>query len=430
MEHSNINIELLIRKQLLEQISPEEEQLLEREKKRYSEDGYERMVVEVLRDLGGQLPKGILHDWQPDVDAIIEKAKALKAEKEKVVKVQKKEKISLVLTAAILFIFGVAAITYFLLKDEGEFILPLDASSLHVANDRDIPSEESSCMLLVGKSTWIKVDQDNVGTIQQVGDLLISRTKEGLLKMERSHGHGHEAPTIANLEIYTKARQQCVVEIEDGTRIRMNAQSWLSYPLEKRDTTSIGLSGEAYVVTSNNTLIVSTMKGKLTATASDFVIKSAKDYTKMILNNGKLDLYSYSLKKSETLYCPNDLGVLMVGRSDQSGSPVDTLFRVENMDFEMAKMWTRKVRTYKNVPLIVFVDEMSRWEGFTIKRWDCLPKNKLITASVHYRGKKEEVYSALSGAGVLLYEEKGMLSFCPEDGRNRVAVIQRRKHHE
>ncbi|MEN5088848.1 hypothetical protein ABE426_20470 [Sphingobacterium faecium] len=100
------------------------------------------------------------------------------------------------------------------------------------------------------------------------------------------------------------------------------------------------------------------------------------------------------------------------------------------MDFEIAKMWTRKVRTYKNLPLIVFVDEMSRWEGFTIKRWDCLPKNKLITASVHYRGKKEEVYSALSGAGVLLYEEKGMLSFCPKDGSNRVAVIQRRKHHE
>ena len=35
----------------------------------------------------------------------------------------------------------------------------------------------------------------------------------------------------------------------------------------------------------------------------------------------------------------------------------------------------------------------------------------------------------LSGL-VLLYEGKGMLSFCPEDGRNRVAVIERNKLEE
>lgn len=55
-----------------------------------------------------------------------------------------------------------------------------------------------------------------------------------------------------------------------------------------------------------------------------------------------------------------------------------------------------------------------------------MPKNKLITASVHYQSNKEEVYSAINDAGVLLYEEKGMLSFCPEDEKNKVAMIGRR----
>lgn len=62
-----------------------------------------------------------------------------------------------------------------------------------------------------------------------------------------------------------------------------------------------------------------------------------------------------SLKKSETLYCPGDLGVMMAVRSDKSRVAKDTLFRMENMDFEMAKMWTRKVRIYKNIPLVAFV---------------------------------------------------------------------------
>lgn len=429
MGYTDINIKELIKKQLLEQLTVEEEKLLEREKIRYTEDEYELMVIEVLRGLGGQLPKGILQDWQPDVDAIIEKAKALKAEKEKVVKVKKEEKIYWAVAVAALLFFGLATLIYFALRQEVTYVLPAGNNSLHFANDGDIPSEESSCMLLVGKSTWIKVYPDHVGRIKQVGDLLISRTKEGVLKIERTVGN-HEAPKIANLEIHTEARQQCVLETEDGTRIRMNAQTWVRYPIQKRDTSYIDLIGEAYVVTSEKTFIIGTVKGKVTATASDFVIKAEKESTKIVLNNGKLDLYAYSLKKSKKMYCPGDLGVLMATQSAKSSVPKDTLFHMENMDFEIAKMWTRKVRIYKNIPLRAFVEEMSRWEGFTIKRWDCVPKNKLVTASVHYRSDKQEVYSTIRDAGVLLYEERGMLSFCPEDKKNKIAMSERRKHHE
>jgi hypothetical protein len=429
MGHTDINIKELIKQQLLEQLTVEEEKLLEGEKIRYTEDEYELMVIEVLRGLGGQLPKGILQDWKPDVDAIIEKAKALKAEKEKVVKVQKEEKIYLAVAVAALLFFGLATLIYFALRQEVTYVLPAVNNSLHFANDGDIPSEESSCMLLVGKSTWIKVYPDHVGRIKQVGDLLISRTKEGVLKIERRAGN-HEAPTIANLEIYTETRQQCVLETEDGTRIRMNAQTWVRYPIQKRDIAYIDLIGEAYVSTSDKPFIVGTVKGKVTSTSSDFVIKSVKESTKIVLNNGKLNLYAYSLKKSKRLHSPRDLGVLMADWLDKSSVPKDTLFRMEDMNFEMAKMWTRKVRTYENIPLRAFVEEMSRWEGFTIKRWDCLPKNKLITTSVHYQSAKEEVYSAIKDVGVLLYEERGMLSFCPEDKKNKIAMTERRKHHE
>ncbi len=95
---------------------------------------------------------------------------------------------------------------------------------------------------------------------------------------------------------------------------------------------------------------------------------------------------------------------------------------VANQDFDEAKMWTRKIRVYKDMPLRAFVDEMSRWEGFMIKRWECIPKDKHISVAICYKSGREEVYAAIRQAGVLLHESKGMISFCPEDKRDRVAM--------
>lgn len=75
-------IEGLIEKDLMEQITTEEEIQLELEKGRYSEDEYNLMVVEALRRLKGRLPAGVFTDWQPDIPAFIQKAKAMKAAEE------------------------------------------------------------------------------------------------------------------------------------------------------------------------------------------------------------------------------------------------------------------------------------------------------------------------------------------------------------
>lgn len=87
---------------------------------------------------------------------------------------------------------------------------------------------------------------------------------------------------------------------------------------------------------------------------------------------GKLVLYSYNLKKSEALNLPGDIGMLLAGRLYGFGLQVYILFVGPNMDIEIDKIWTRKVRIYKNIPLVAFVEEMSRFEGFMIKPWDCV----------------------------------------------------------
>ncbi|TJZ60520.1 RagB/SusD family nutrient uptake outer membrane protein [Sphingobacterium olei] len=80
--------------------------------------------------------------------------------------------------------------------------------------------------------------------------------------------------------------------------------------------------------------------------------------------------------------------------------------------------------SYEDIPLRAFVDEMSRWEGFTVKDWRCIPRDKKINVSVCYLNDRQEVYAAIRKAGVLLYEENGMISFCAEDNNRRVVFKQ------
>lgn len=74
------------------------------------------------------------------------------------------------------------------------------------------------------------------------------------------------------------------------------------------------------------------------------------------------------------------------------------------------------------MPLRAFVDEMSRWEGFTIKRWECIPKDKHISIAICYQSGREEVYSGIRQADVLQQEGKGIVSFCLKDKRDRAAM--------
>lgn len=132
--------------------------------------------------------------------------------------------------------------------------------------------------VLDADSTWIRVKQDTFGKIVQLGELAVARTEEGLLSIQRKPMVGHETSDLKNLNIYTALRQQCVVELEDGAKIRLNAQSRLSYPLLKRDSTVMYIKGGAYVdAKSRNrsaSLSIGTEKGKIMTSHVDFLIRS------------------------------------------------------------------------------------------------------------------------------------------------------------
>ncbi|MGJ1417967.1 hypothetical protein [Sphingobacterium multivorum] len=84
-------------------------------------------------------------------------------------------------------------------------MLHLEGQCLGVADDTEIPLIESSCLLLAADSTWIRVEQDTFGTLLQLGELAVTRTGEGLMRIQRKSMAGGET-TLKSLLTYPFAK--------------------------------------------------------------------------------------------------------------------------------------------------------------------------------------------------------------------------------
>lgn len=421
MKQNMLYIKELIKKDFLDKLTADERIILDAIRRQYDQEEYDDIEVEVLSSLDEPLPPGPLDDWSPDMDKIIKRGRAIerRARNTRWTKYAAAAVALLVLTGAVLNWLGWNR-------------LDLDfewgnKDLLQQASKRDIPFEESSCLLYAGDSTWIEIDRESRGKITQVGSLLISRAEDGVLYISQTAAETQETPKIAQIYLYTKPRQQCVIQLHNGTRLRINAQTYLEYPImQSADTAFIRLTGEAYVESYNKNnkkmLHIGISKGKILTQQASFYIRSNADESKIMLRNGIATLYAKNKIKGLRLTQRGDFGAITKLLSAEESTPADTLILAHNHDIEQAKQWTHKIRKYNDMPLVAFMHEMSRWEGFTIKNWDCIPKDKPITISIPYTSGMDQIWAAIRERGVPLYQKNTLISFCAEDIRKETKL--------
>lgn len=307
---------------------------------------------------------------------------------------------------------GVLAVTY-LWKQHHEEIDLRYGTCAGLSREVEFPLEASAFTLSWGDSMAIRVTAHDSGQLIRQGNLLAIKTGEGLLKLSRT---GQETfPDDDNgITITTAFQQQCVVELPDGTRIRLNAKSALQYRDDKR---SIALQGEAYVQRngSSATLTINTDNGYVQTSDGDFVLLSFPRATLAWVRSGALAIRSKNTDEQYLLDCDRQAGIL------ERRSGTDTFGYVHDVDEELALAWTRAVRVYRKVLVRDYMLEMSRWYGYTIKDINCIPKDAKVNARICYRSDVEEVFAVVRNAGIAIYEEGRVLSFCPEEREKRVA---------
>lgn len=398
---NTIYIKELIAKLLKKELTADEAEELAIERAELTEDQYDELVVEVLSSLEGDLPEGFLDTWSPDYNAIGKKMNRKS-------RVKKKFKQVLLgnMAASIVVLVTVLAVTYIGIQYFGQREVNME-----------IPTYASSCVIFQGDSVWMEVSPDTLGVLGNIGDLEVSRMEDGLIVFDRI-SETKPNYTADNIVVYVPAKQQCVIELEDGTLVRLNAQSYVKYPVRRKDKFVVHLEGEGYIRRHagevHAPLEIRTAKGYIIAEEAGFLVRGLKEKLIVVLEEGKVDMYSYNSKDKLELRKYENIGSIVSLPKSNHSSKRDTLVFADRMDFGIANRWTKQVRDYKNYPLRAYLEEMSRWYGFVVKDWDCFPKNKVVTAQVRYNDPLEVALDALRQSGVVLYQDKGLWSFCSE----------------
>lgn len=412
MIYERKHVQALIRKKVLGILTREEQAEYQLSKRIYTEDEFDEMIAETLLEMDDELPADRLADWKPDFDAIRSIAEQRRR--------NRKNPVWRVVgwgAAAILPI--IAVFTYWYRWPEAaENYLVRACSGL--SREMQVPLTESAVNLQWGDAGQMQVGREQYGEILHKGNIGVFKTEEGVLQLRQREGEiaGAEQPWLV---VATGPQQQAMVELPDGTRIRLNAQSALRYTPAEEENKRVTVLGEVYVQRPEKLkvvpLFISTRNGYVKSFDGDFAMLSQEHFTRAATLNGKLSLHANSRKEELLLDRYGAQGSITRFTNTKTGEEKDSLINEAITDPEALLVWTKAIRSYKNIPLREFVAQMSFWYGFHVKDYHCLPADRRITTTVCYQKDKEAVFAAIREAGVLLYEGKSMISFCPEDAQ-------------
>ena len=411
MIYNRTYVKELIRKRMDASISFTESDQLEAAEKIFSEEEFDAMIAEVIEEMSNDRSNELSIEWRPDFEQI-------QAAGDRLARKKKRQLWWWCAAAAVLFLLLPAVIVMLKHRDYRAEI-GLECASM--SSGTEIPLSESAGTIMLADSSIIRLDTNATGVLLDLNGISLAKTAEGVLEFDKSSSGREINANETEIVIRTAARQQCVIEFPYGTRVRLNAQSTLRYPLTQGDSTHLFFEGEALIDIPGQlfggVMVIQTSNGKILSDYGRFELSSYAQFTRATVSHGEVLVSDRRSNKRQVLQCLDEVAVIKSYLPKGEKIRRDSLFHLTNGDFQQASQWANAVREYKDIPLTEFVWQMSRWHGFTVKNMKCIP-NKLISTTVCYKTNREKVYAVIRDAGVLMYEKKGMISFCPEDNRD------------
>ncbi|WP_240768434.1 FecR domain-containing protein [Olivibacter sp. XZL3] len=423
MIHKPEYVKELMRKQLEGSLTPIEAAQLEAARKIYDDGEFIRMASEVLQATEGERSDDPLKYWKPDFARIKEIAE--RGRRNRNGQLLMFLKVGGAAAAVVLLVLLIGHMTG---GRQPSFDLP-EGECAGLPRDMDIPASEFACTVRWGDSSEVRIGSGDSGGITQIGTIAVSKNRKGILKLTRLAQAWDTDTGMHDISVATSARQQCIVELPDGVRVRLNAGSELRFPLTRSGGGRMRLLGQAHVRMPgrNSTIryVIETSNTLLESYGGDFTVLALEGYTRTMLMGGRLVVRTGKEKRQLELDCYGALGVAVRYPRQKKDVSADSLFYSPDGNPGEELAWTKALRTYKDVPLRQFVAETSRWQGFRVKNFNCIPANARISTSVCYKAPMNEIFAAIRDAGVSLYESKGMVSFCDPDKSTIIQWLRR-----
>lgn len=423
MIHKKEYVKDLIRKQRAGDLTPMEEALLDVAKRMYGDETWNQLLDDA-RGRQGATDRPGLANWKPDFSEIVERARRRKRVRERTAAMYRYGTI-----AAAMLIVLVGFYAYH--RWEATRMAPTGLCA-DMPRNMVLPVAEFASTIRYGEAGVTPVVAGQQGHIARMGNLDVVRNGAGTLVVSEMR-EATTADTVGHpsLRFVTAPFQQCEVLLPDGTRVRLNAGSTLTYPLllPEPDVCYMRIEGEAQVSVPAGAaarVVVETVNSQIQAAQGEFAVLATAAETRVTLLDGQLSIISMQRKERKVVkQRGGQATVRWIHELD--GTLTESLYYRETENADEAVAWTKASRRYRDASLREYVADVSRWYGIKVKDIHCIPAWMRVDAMICYRAPLEEALAVVVKAGLQVNRYKEMYSFCDSDDMFRPVMANRVK---
>jgi transmembrane sensor len=253
----------------------------------------------------------------------------------------------------------------------------------------EIPTGRFSCMVTLANGCVVKVDSNYHGSVIDEGNIQITEPESGLLLCTRKKSQGKTVESSGMYNTITVARgEQYRVILPDGSRIRLNAESSIRFPVAFDSARDVDINGEAYFEVAPDPHLpfyVKAGNGLIKVFGTRFNVNAYYPNTVTTLLSGSLEI---TTQRNKAKLKPGEQA-LVYGCRDCPGL-LDSLIQVKHPDTAQVVSWKKVNRIYSNISLRELVTDVGRWYDLEIVSIACVP-NVDYSGSLCYDAPLEDV---------------------------------------
>ncbi|GAA3990057.1 FecR family protein [Mucilaginibacter dorajii] len=225
---------------------------------------------------------------------------------------------------------------------------------------KDISPGGNNAVLTLADGSEIVLNQAKKGLLTKQGNVKISKTSEGKLVYNTSNSGTEASNAVSFNMVRTPKGGQYEVVLPDGTKVWLNALSYLKFPTAFNGKTRlVEVSGEAYFEVTKNMVkpfVVKSARAEVTVLGTHFNVNDYADETssRTTLLEGSVSIKG---RNTKAMLRPGDQAVL---------NENDVMKIAEHVDTEEAVAWKNGIFEFNGTDITTIMRQVARWYDINV----------------------------------------------------------------
>lgn len=291
-------------------------------------------------------------------------------------------------TAAAVVLFLAGGTWYFLNTQSGGSVL-----TQNTGMQDSITPGGNRAVLTLSDGTRVVLDSANTGAISQQGKITVVKLKEGELSYEAGSANKIQSEVVYNT-ICTPRGGQYQLILSDGTKVWLNAESSLRYPvLFGGEARSVELTGEGYFEVAH--------KNKL-----PFHVRAGSVDVKVLGTHFNVNAYGNESAINTTLL-EGSIAVSVSGKTATLKPGEQARFQIDNQEFQTLThtdldqiiAWKNGYFSFRNTSLKEVMRQIERWYNVAVQ-YDGIIEHRKFGGGIERSAQLSDVLQILEESNV------------------------------